>query len=347
MTANILVPLDGSRFGEHALPVALSIARRTGATVQLLHVHVPLAPMYVEGHLFSEPSVVMAQRQHERRYLDDLVQRLREKTSVPLTTVMLEGPVVPLLRDQAQKGEAGLIVMTTHGRGAISRFWLGSVADQLLHDSPVPLLLVRPHEDAAEFNVEKPLQHILVPLDGSPLAEKILGPAMDLGQRVGAEFTLFQVIQPATPTDFATVEGFVGSYGQAMIDRLAAVEAQVRREAEEYLEKVAQRFRARGLSVATHVICHEQPAHAILEEAASSGMDLIALETHGRRGLARMFLGSVADKVVRGAGVPVLVHRPPAEQKVAATEKAAAAEEELPAHPGCVYDREPIYHPGM
>src|SRR5262249_43029544 len=97
-----------------------------------------------------------------------------------------------------------------------------------------------------------------------------------------------------------------------VIDRLEELEQQLRRQAHAYLGQVADRLRGRSLRVTTRVAVAEQPATAILQEAENQGADLIALETHGRGGLSRLFLGSVADKVVRGASVPVLVHRPAA-----------------------------------
>ena len=138
-------------------------------------------------------------------------------------------------------------------------------------------------------------------------------PAVALGTALGAEFTLLRVVRPLTPIipSGPPIEGpSLGEMTRTLLIRLEALQAQVRQEAEEYMETVAARLRGRGLSVRIRVAVEDQPATAIVSEEIAPPVDLIALETHGRRGLKRLFLGSVADKVIRGARVPVLVHRP-------------------------------------
>jgi nucleotide-binding universal stress UspA family protein len=132
----------------------------------------------------------------------------------------------------------------------------------------------------------------------------MIEPAVALGTLMGADYTLLRVIRPVL-FPAAIPDGPTLNLGaQLMLDQVAKLAAEVRKEAEAYLERVAGRLRAQSLSVRTRVALEDQPAAAILRAA-------VALETHGRRGLSRLFLGSVADKVIRGASVPVLVHRPP------------------------------------
>jgi nucleotide-binding universal stress UspA family protein len=310
MYRSILVPLDGSAFGEHALPLALSVARRAGAELQLLHVHAPLAAVYAEGASFIDSHLEHELKEQQQAYLNGVVRRLKGSADVRIRPILREGPVPPTVRATAESTGAGLVVMTTHGRGALARFWLGSIADQLVRDLPVPLLLVRPGEAAAEFGTEPVLKHLLLPLDGSPLAEGMIEPAVTLGSLMGADYTLLRVVRPALAPP-ATPEGATLNVGaQSLIDQLAKLTAEVQRDAEAYLERVAGRLRARSLRVRTRIALEDQPAVAILHEAVAPRIDAVALETHGRRGLARLFLGSVADKVIRGASVPVLVHRP-------------------------------------
>jgi nucleotide-binding universal stress UspA family protein len=310
MYHSILVPLDGSAFGEHALPLALSIARRAGAELQLLHVYAPLAAVYAEGAAFIDRELDHELKERQRTYLSEVAQRLKGFAEVRVRPIVLEGAVAPTVRATAQGTGAGLVVMTTHGRGALARLWLGSVADQLVRDLPVPLLLVRPGEAAAEFGSEPVLKHLLLPLDGSPLAEQMIEPAVALGSLMDADYTLLRVVRSVAPAP-AGAEGLAANvWVQSLMDRMAKLEAAVRKEAEGYLEGVAGRLRARSLRVRTAVAVENQPAVGILHQAAAPGIDAVALETHGRHGLARLFLGSVADKVIRGAPVPVLVHRP-------------------------------------
>jgi nucleotide-binding universal stress UspA family protein len=310
MYRSLLVPLDGSKFAEHALPLALGIARRAGVDVEVVYVHVPLAPMYAEAIPNVENTLNPTLLRRGQAYLDGVVKRLAGVAAVPVRSALLEGPVAEAVSARAEAVGAGLIVMTTHGRGMLTRAWLGSVADDLLRRATVPVLLVRPHDGAAEPAGEPPLRHVLIPLDGSDFAEQILEPAAELGALTLAEFTLLRVVKPLVlGTDDLSVAG-VGTYGQALVKQLEDLHAQDLRAAQSYLDGVAERLRARSLRVRTQVVVHEQPAVAILAEAKRQPTDLIALATHGRSGLARLFRGSVADKVLRGASVPLLVHRP-------------------------------------
>ena len=164
----------------------------------------------------------------------------------------------------------------------------------------MPILLVRPQEEAPNLATQVTLRHILIPLDGSDLAEQILEPAIELGCLTQAEYTLLRVVEPFMPPPHEPTG--------PLFDQLA-------REAQTYVDSVAERLRGRSLRVQTRVVINRWAAAAIMAEARVHANDLIALETHGRGGLARLLLGSVADKVVRGALTPVLLHRPLAETK--------------------------------
>src|SRR5689334_21271181 len=146
MVQSILVPLDGSAFGEQALPLALAVARRAGAVVQLVHVHVSLMPMYGENVVAYENVQDEVLKRREQAYVLRVVERLRAETDVPVSGTFLGGGVAEALREHAVATGVVLVIMTTHGRGPLARFWLGSVADELVRKMPVPVLLVRPQE---------------------------------------------------------------------------------------------------------------------------------------------------------------------------------------------------------
>jgi nucleotide-binding universal stress UspA family protein len=306
MYHSLLVPLDGSPFGEQALPLALAIARRAGATIEVVHALAPLGAIYAS----LDPRLEAQMRTRGQAYLDSIVRRLQGTGSVRATAMLLEGMVPEVLESHTAACGADLIVMTTHGRSPLGRFWIGSVADHLLRHLTLPLLLVRPREEAPVDPDPVP-RHILLPLDGSTLAEQMIEPAVTLGVLTGADFTLLRVIKQVLPAAFALEHAGAGVGVQYLLDQIEKTHAELRREAGAYLEGVAIQLRARGLKVRTRVAEEEQAALAILHEAAPLGIDLIALQTHGRGGLARLLLGSVADKVVRGATVAVLVQRPP------------------------------------
>jgi nucleotide-binding universal stress UspA family protein len=314
MFHTILTPLDGSPFAEHALPLTLSIAQRSGAAIRLLNVQPPPASVYSETPLFIDDAYLESHiREHQRAlgyaYLEGVAKRFKGQPAVSVTRLAVEGEVRDMIHAQAESMHADLVVMTTHGRGPLGRFWLGSAADELVRTLPMPVLLVRPQEGPADLQREATLKHVLIALDGSPFAEQIVEPAVELGALMGAEFTLVRVVPPVLIGGLA-LEG--GGLGQLAVG-LEQLEAEHKRRcewAENYLEKVAERLRARKLTVRTHVETDDQPAMGILHEAQKADADLIALATHGRRGLSRLFLGSVADKVVRGGRLPVLLVRP-------------------------------------
>ncbi len=310
MYRSLLVPLDGSPFGEQALPLALAIARRAAAAVQVVHVLAPLASVYADSIFVPDPRLEGQVRAHQQDYLDSIVRRLQGTAPVRASAALLDGEPAAALEAHAAVCGADLVVMTTHGRSPLGRLWMGSVADTLLRHLPLPLLLIRPRPDGGEAPRDPAPRHILLPLDGSPLAEQMVEPAVALGTLTGADFTLLRVIKPMLPAQFALEHGGMGTSLEHLLEEIENAHEHVRRQAETYLEGIAAKLRERGLKVRTHVAVEEQPALAILHEAVPPAIDLIALQTHGRGGLPRLLLGSVADKVVRGAGVPVLVQRP-------------------------------------
>jgi nucleotide-binding universal stress UspA family protein len=174
----------------------------------------------------------------------------------------------------------------------------------------MPVLLVPPKETAPDFAQEPPLKHILLPLDGTKLAEQILPPATALARLTGARVTLVRAVPPVYGWGYPADAGALYDLSANLLDAIGQEENRQREEAERYLRQAAERLRGDGLTVATRVLFEQQPAPTILRLAQELAADLIALETHGRRGLGRMILGSVADKVVRTAHLPVLLHRP-------------------------------------
>ena len=312
MGRSILVPLDGSAAAEHALPTALSLARRFGAALQIVHVHVPVWGVYGEGEWYDE-NTDREMRENGQAYLDSVLQRLAAVGDTLLSSALLEGSVASTINRHAVAAEVDLIVMTTHGRGPMARFWLGSVADSLIRQTSIPVLFVQPQETEAELTQESVFKRVLIPLDGSQLAEQILEPGMALATAMKAEVTLLRVVQQLTPASYDPDSNRISGLRPSGLKQLQEVDRQEWSRAEEYLDQLAARLRAGSLSVQTRVVSHMRPATAILDDASSNGADLIALATQGRGGLKRWLVGSVADKVVRGATTPVLVYRPTGE----------------------------------
>lgn len=311
MYRTILVPLDGSSFGEAALPLALNIARRAEGVLELLYVHPPWESAYPEvvpHYLGALTTVETEIKTRQKAYLDAMTERLLKLHPGKVACSIRDGVIAATIREHVLERKSDLVVMSTHGRGALGRAWLGSVADELVRSLSVPLLLVRPGTTVTELEREPLLQHLLLPLDGSPLAEQIIEPAAALGSLMNADYTLLQVVKQVRPSAGAGAVLLQGT--EALLEAAEQVEAGLVDKAKKYLESVAQRMRQRSLSVHTRAVVGELPAMTILDAAAPSTIELVAMATHGRRGLSRLFLGSVADKVLRGSTLPMLVYRP-------------------------------------
>lgn len=302
MRGSVMVPLDGSPFSEQALPLAADIARARRCPLHLVHVHAPVLGASVpEAFPIVEPGLDEDARAREDAHLRRLAERMEERAGVVVAATVLDGAVVASLNEYAVDTEAGLVVMTTHGRSGLGRAWLGSVADGLLRASHRPLLLLRPVEGEALVDRLDGVRHILVPLDGSRLAEAALPEATALAVLAGARITLSRIVPPVPFPDAA-------AFGGVPADPVV-LDAQ-RTEAARYLDDVAGRLREEGLDVSTAVSVSWSPAAGVLDISRASQVDLIAMATHGRGGWQRVALGSVADKVVRGGHTPVLVLRP-------------------------------------
>jgi len=289
MYLSLLVPLDRSSLAEQALPLALSIARRAKGHLDLVEVHAMYAAEGATGGWLPFDAERDAEcKQQEQLYLDAMAKWVTSVSPVSVTVGVLSGSAVlpetvaDGILERARAGKADMIAMTTHGRGPLSRFWLGSVADELIRRATMPVLLLRPSEKVPGLIPEPVLDNILIPLDGSVLAEQALEPALALAQLMEARCTLLRVVESHSSSA----------------------------EAEAYLERVAAKLGQRAVQLRTRVVVARRPVDAILATAEAQGSNLVALATHGRGGLNRLLVGSVADKLIRTAAVPVLVCPP-------------------------------------
>lgn len=306
MYQTLLVPLDGSPMGEQALPMAATIARDAGARLYLVHVYNRYRPIYVEGLPVIGDDVRALHKKHARAYLEKMRERLPAEVQAQTRVALLDGSVPEAIATYAGAVGANLIVMTTHGYGGLARAWLGSVADSLVRDSSIPILLLRPVEDSPAREWAAPLKQILVPLDGSSLSEQILKHAEDLARAMGGRLALLHVVEPVAAGGVPPVVTVSEVSGAGIEQREQTMK--------DYLDGLARRLRTRGIEVETRVLVSSQPAAAILEDARRHGVDVIALATHGYSGLRRLLIGSVADKVLRGAETPILMFRPQPEE---------------------------------
>jgi nucleotide-binding universal stress UspA family protein len=302
MFDEIVVPVDGSTFGELALPLALGIACKSGGEVRMVTVVTPLTgPRPGEEEDVAEEERLRLAVDAAAGYQAELQKRvILSGCDVPISGHVEVGTVVEALDQHVRDAGGDLLVMTTHGSGPLRRSWLGSVADGLLRRTPCPILAIRPREGEEVRLEEAEFRHIVCTLDGSPKSREILPFAQSLALLLGARVTLLRVIPLQFPlTSTFTSHGTRESLGQE--DQTVA--------ARESLEAEAASLRDSGLEVATEVLGGAHPPDGILDFAERSSADLIAMATHGRGGVARFILGSVADKVIRGGSIPVLLHR--------------------------------------
>lgn len=297
MFRRLLVPLDGSPFAASVIPLALDLARRAGGEVRFVVVTPPL-PVSEGSAPLLNPSIELTMRAENRRYLDEVLAREAEK-GVRLSGELLDGPVVDTIADAVRAHGSDLVVVATHGRGGFSRFWLGSTATGLIRQSPAPLLLLRP----AEGESLPPLRprRILVPVDGSGFGETIIWDALTFGGAEGVEYHVVQVIAPVP---------VVLSAASPERDRKLFGEREA--AAVDYLATVKDGFVTRGATCAASVLVADNVGQEIVAYAEREQCDLIAMGTHGRSGVGRLLIGSVADKVIRGSSVPLLLRGPAA-----------------------------------
>lgn len=304
--SQILVPLDGSELAEKALPHAIALARATSGGITLLRVVPPITFIDpVGGALPPSPAlweVWAAEPQLARDYLQAVADKLRDTELVVQTTVLEGNPASEIVSYAEEHPEVSRVVMFSHGRSGLGRWIMGSVAEKVLHASPVPLLVVRPESDGrGEGALAIPeYKMILVPLDGSELAEQALEEAQTLAKNMGATVVLVSVA--STPFDLVLARsGFKDGWSAAPWEE----EAQ---HLKSKLDAVSRRLEAEHLVVEAR-LTYGDPADEIVKLSEELGADIIVMATHGRGGLVRFLIGCVAVRVVQAARVPVLLVR--------------------------------------
>jgi nucleotide-binding universal stress UspA family protein len=283
-----------------AQPYAAIVAGALGAAVRLLGVIEP-APRGLTSRSGERAArFEQLEQQSLEATMTAAAARLQEQ-GVAVTTSLFRGDPATAILDAAQDQSVAVVVMGTHGRSGVDRWGVGSVADQVMRRNTKPTLLVRlPYTSASQQAPVRPvaLQRLLVPLDGSPLAEAALPLAAELAGATGTQVILLRVEPWLT----------LGSAPYGAVPEFTKLEDDAAAAAAAYLTGVRERLPA-GLAVET-VVLRGRPATSLVDFAIYERVDLIVMTTHGRGGLRRMVLGSVADHVVR-SGVPAMLVPPP------------------------------------
>jgi nucleotide-binding universal stress UspA family protein len=279
---HILVPLDGSKFAEQVLPAARVLALAYQAKLTLIKVRrgIPLRQFWQRRAAANGES-----------YLRGIVQGLQAK-GIQADYSLLEGPAAETIHQYTQQHDIDLVIISTRGLGGLKRMLLGSVANRILQIIKNPVLIIRPN--GRKVSPEKYFMRLLVTLDGSEFAERVL-PYVRASTQLDSEVLLLSV----PPIPEAHELG-------AVVDEIQELRAQAEDQACEYLESVARVLREEGIRTRT-LIKGSRPAATILSVAEEEDVDVVMLATHGRGGLERLFMGSVADRIVRNSPCPVFL----------------------------------------
>ncbi len=286
MFSRILVPLDGSPLSERALPIATMLAQATGGQIWLVRA------VWESGEGTDA-------HQDAQAYLEAVRRRLGDGLSIHIATP--DAPPARAIAAIAAQDAIDLVIMTTHGHGGLQRLVHGSVAQAVLADSRVPVLLLRMHAPTSASSSRDARPRALVPLDGSPFAEAALPAAVALARALDWTLVLLRVTVPPTAL---LVDPEIARTETA--DRILEDERVI---AGRYLNSVADGIQAQGLRVETRLRVG-QAAQAILDEGAASSASLVVMASHGRSGLERMLRGSVATEVLHRGSLPLLLVRP-------------------------------------
>jgi nucleotide-binding universal stress UspA family protein len=297
----IMAPTEGSETERTAISVAVKLARRFDAELRL--VRVEATPLTIET--LPRPPVleITEETLREERLarlhkLEALGTECRALGDIRVITALEDGPIAPTLRDYAKKFDVDLIVMASHSRGGVRRITLGSVTDYLIRNTNIPVLVVKQSASFMGATFEETAPRIVVPLDGSELAEKILPEVAALASRLNATVSLLHVLTPATY-----------SQKEIMQPGLPWWDTDIE-NAESYLARAASHLSGEGLTVSKDVVLSEDVATAILDYSTRTSADLIAIATRGSGGMSRFVFGTVADEVTRKASTSLFVFHP-------------------------------------
>ena len=297
MFRNVMVPVDGSSFSREAVLQGLRLASLYGATLKL--VRVASATPFSAGSEGIEFDSGTDRGIHANELADlyKIAAECRAHSTINVTASLERGPVVDSLCRYAKRNAVDVIVMRSHARSGLARIWFGSVADALIRESGVPVLVVRPPSVSTAVEWGFSFRRIMVPLDRSVLAEQALPRAVSLARFERATIVLVLVVTPAD------------SGGNALKSATGPASERDVSSAKSYLDSIAARYR-RGVHVVTRVMIDTDVPSAILLAAEAEGVDLIAMATRGQGMMARTIGGSVSDRVMRESVTSTLIVHP-------------------------------------
>ena len=312
MYTRVIVPLDGSTTALQVLPYAKVVAKSTGASIVLLqalneyprelitrisHEVVPTKPF---------PPPTDAWTQLKATALETVQAKLElaaadlKAEGFQVTTLTVEEDAADAIVQEAEKDANTLIAISTHGRSGIGRWMMGSVTDKVVRQAANPVLVVRARTGEVTSSAPQ-LKRVVLPLDGSHRSGVAMDHAVEMANALNLGVTLLRSISPMAYGD--TFADYVPSMYENLADEIET-------DVQDYLAHEAQQLRAAGIADVAEKAVDGYAASAILDEVGDDGDAIVVMATHGRAGIGRWVLGSVADRVIRHSTGPVLVARP-------------------------------------
>ena len=295
-TRGVLVPLDGTPLAEEALAIGASLARRAGAPLHLVSAVEPVLEVVRREFPDLAERETRDETADRRAYLEQLAEMVRAARPGVVRVSVLSGEPGEAIAAYAARERLDFVVLTTHGRGRLARWALGSVAETLLRCSDTPLLLLHAATEAPRLGEYR---RIVVGLEGEH-DHHVLEAALRLGSlSPGARYVLVGVVEPEVPllTPLARYPHRAGPRWRA--HRMA--------EAEARLGDLAREVQDQGAPASWEVVGRRDVPRGLREIARSAGADCLVVGTHGLSGVDRALLGSVASKLMRETSLPLLV----------------------------------------
>jgi nucleotide-binding universal stress UspA family protein len=292
MITRILAPVDGCGRSEAILPYVEALSSRLGAHVTLLHVF---------------PPALHEQRDVHVQYIEALASQVRDRLryiGVEVVGIALEGKPNREIADYASRDDIGLIAASPHSQSSDGHWTVGRTADKVIRETSKPVFVVRTDDEGGSAKSDM-LTRVIVPLDGSRASRDVLAHVEAILRETWAAGTGIVWLIHVLPADHYAAGPVIAKrvpYSKQESDELHA-------QASRYLEEVAARLRVGGRKVET-IVATGDAAEMILQTATDVGANLIAMTTHGYSGFSRLFLGSVAERVLHKATTPLLLVKP-------------------------------------
>lgn len=304
MYRSIIVPVDGSARSQAALPAAAALAHASGATLDVVRVHLEERP-----DLADDPSWDQMFREGEMRYLEALALAYEPVAGTKVTASLLDPPVAKSLLEFAETRAAPLFVMIGRGRTGLRRALLGSTCDALIRGGDTPVLVLRDCgvDDVPSWQFgRRPFRRIVLPLDGTLHAEGGIAHAAALARAMNAKLRLVRVVGPIVTS---AVLGAIAMHPMLPYDDGTLLRNDI---AQEYLQGIVDRINGAGpaIDIGIEVALGTDPATALIESCRRMSADLVVLPTHGR-GASRILVSAVGDRLLRDGPDAMLFVKPP------------------------------------